>query len=71
MVSSVELNPVAGLSKQDTNRYSSAIVRVPAPAIVLSCTNLSTDESLLTGESLPVRFHCIWRKHRNGSSRGR
>jgi P-type Ca2+ transporter type 2C len=29
--------------------------RVPADAIVTSCTNLSTDESLLTGESLPVR----------------
>jgi P-type Ca2+ transporter type 2C len=29
--------------------------RVPADAVVLSCTNLSTDESLLTGESLPVR----------------
>jgi Ca2+-transporting ATPase len=29
--------------------------RVPADAIILSCTNLSTDESLLTGESLPVR----------------
>ena len=29
--------------------------RVPAYAIVLSCTNLSTDESLLTGESLTVR----------------
>jgi P-type Ca2+ transporter type 2C len=29
--------------------------RVPADAIVLFCTNLSTDESLLTGESLPVR----------------
>jgi P-type Ca2+ transporter type 2C len=29
--------------------------RVPAEAIVLSCSNLSTDESLLTGESLPVR----------------
>jgi P-type Ca2+ transporter type 2C len=29
--------------------------RVAADAIVLSCTNLSTDESLLTGESLPVR----------------
>ncbi len=28
--------------------------RIPADAIVLSCTNLSTDESLLTGESLPV-----------------
>ena len=29
--------------------------RVPADAIVISCSNLSTDESLLTGESLPVR----------------
>jgi P-type Ca2+ transporter type 2C len=29
--------------------------RVPADGIVLSCTNLSTNESLLTGESLPVR----------------
>ena len=29
--------------------------RVSADAIVLSCSNLSTDESLLTGESLPVR----------------
>ncbi len=29
--------------------------RVPADAILLSCTNLATDESLLTGESLPVR----------------
>jgi P-type Ca2+ transporter type 2C len=29
--------------------------RVPADAIVLSCSNLSIDESLLTGESLPVR----------------
>jgi P-type Ca2+ transporter type 2C len=29
--------------------------RVPADAIVLSSSNLSTDESLLTGESLPVR----------------
>jgi P-type Ca2+ transporter type 2C len=29
--------------------------RVPADALILSCTNLSTDESLLTGESLPVR----------------
>lgn len=29
--------------------------RVPADAIMLSCSNLSTDESLLTGESLPVR----------------
>ncbi|MDD2799322.1 MAG: cation-translocating P-type ATPase [Bacteroidales bacterium] len=29
--------------------------RVPADAIVLSCTNLMADESLLTGESVPVR----------------
>jgi P-type Ca2+ transporter type 2C len=29
--------------------------RVSADAALLSCTNLSTDESLLTGESLPVR----------------
>ena len=29
--------------------------RVPADARVLSCINLSTDESLLTGESVPVR----------------
>jgi P-type Ca2+ transporter type 2C len=29
--------------------------RVPADAALLSCTHLSTDESLLTGESLPVR----------------
>ncbi len=29
--------------------------RVPADAVVLSCVNLSADESLLTGESAPVR----------------
>src|SRR5476651_1464932 len=29
--------------------------RVPADSVVLSCNNLSTDESLLTGESVPVR----------------
>jgi Ca2+-transporting ATPase len=29
--------------------------RVPADALVLSCTNLLVDESLLTGESVPVR----------------
>lgn len=29
--------------------------RVPADAIVLECLNLATDESLLTGESIPVR----------------
>ncbi len=29
--------------------------RVPADAVVLSCENLSIDESLLTGEAMPVR----------------
>jgi Ca2+-transporting ATPase len=29
--------------------------RVPADAILLECTNLGVDESLLTGESVPVR----------------
>jgi Ca2+-transporting ATPase len=29
--------------------------RVPADAVVLSCENLSIDEALLTGESMPVR----------------
>ncbi|MCY2980519.1 MAG: cation-translocating P-type ATPase [Planctomycetota bacterium] len=29
--------------------------RVPADAVILECNNLSTDESLLTGESVPVR----------------
>jgi P-type Ca2+ transporter type 2C len=29
--------------------------RVPADAVVTSCTDLSVDESLLTGESVPVR----------------
>jgi len=29
--------------------------RIPADAYVLSCKNLSVDESLLTGESMPVR----------------
>ena len=28
--------------------------RVPADAVVLACTNLAVDESLLTGESVPV-----------------
>lgn len=32
--------------------------RVPADAILLSCTNLSADESLLTGESVSVRKVC-------------
>lgn len=29
--------------------------RVPADAVVLNCSNLSVDESFLTGESMPVR----------------
>ncbi len=33
--------------------------RVPADAILLSCTNLSADESLLTGESVSVRKICL------------
>ncbi|MCJ7444379.1 MAG: HAD-IC family P-type ATPase [Methanotrichaceae archaeon] len=32
--------------------------RVPADAELLSCVNLSVDESLLTGESVPVRKVC-------------
>ncbi len=34
--------------------------RVPADAVLLDCTNFSADESLLTGESVPVRkVSCI------------
>ena len=32
--------------------------RIPADALVISCTSLSTDESLLTGESVAVRKVC-------------
>jgi Ca2+-transporting ATPase len=35
--------------------------RVPADAVVLSCTNLTADESFLTGESVPARkFPLDW-----------
>lgn len=34
--------------------------RVPADAVILECENLSIDESLLTGESVPVR-KTVWR----------
>ena len=33
--------------------------RVPADSVIISCNNLSTDESLLTGESVPVR-KVVW-----------
>ncbi len=33
--------------------------RVPADAVVLSCSNLATDESLLTGESVPAQ-KVVW-----------
>lgn len=33
--------------------------RIPADAVILSCENLAIDESLLTGESVPVR-KSIW-----------
>jgi Ca2+-transporting ATPase len=39
--------------------------RVPAEALVLAATNLSADESLLTGESVPVRKQA-WRKAEGG-----
>lgn len=32
--------------------------RVPADAVLMSCVNLSVDESLLTGESVPVSKDC-------------
>jgi len=43
--------------------------RVPADAVVLSCLNFSVDESLLTGESVPVRkvaAEGIWEMSRPG-----
>lgn len=43
--------------------------RVPADAVVLSCNGLSTDESLLTGESVPVR-KVAWDEQREMSRPG-
>lgn len=37
--------------------------RIPADAVVLSCENLSVDEALLTGESVPVR-KVVWDQKR-------
>jgi len=39
--------------------------RVPADAVILSCINLSADESLLTGESVPAQ-DCLGRGYGNG-----
>ena len=35
--------------------------RVPADAVLLDCVNLSADESLLTGESVPVQQDAVGR----------
>ena len=46
--------------------------RVPADGVLLECTNLSVDESLLTGESVPVRKSpACGRRCRDGAPRRR
>jgi len=44
--------------------------RVPADAILLACTNMMADESLLTGESVPVRKRADGRQEAMGRPGG-
>jgi len=44
--------------------------RVPADAVLLACTNLMADESLLTGESVPVRKRADGRQEAMGRPGG-
>ena len=45
--------------------------RVPADCILLQATNVSVDESLLTGESVPVRKSSTEDDHHHRETRGR